>query len=196
MNKILTSHSGSRPGSSLSSTGGRTSTGSGPPPRIGGFYGGGASVPYRSGQRSASGINPLILGAGLGLGLGAALWIHGAYIYPYTHPFIFHNASSNKNESKPVDCLCAVNEECGCDDNSNTTYIESLIGDGSYAGLNQSLVTVTDVNGTSTIVINGTLPNGTTASGGTGSANAASPLTQPGGYMALVALIAAGVFLL
>lgn len=195
MNKLLTGHSssGGRLGGSSSSTGGRTTTGSGVTPRTGGFYGGGAAVPYRSGQRSASGISPLLIGAGVGFGFGA-LWAHGAYNYPYTHPFIFHNATTNRNETKPVDCLCAADEECGCDDNSNTTYISSLIGDGSYAGLNQSLVTVADISGTSTIVINGTLPNGTTAAGGTVDANGAS-LTQPGGYMFLVALISAGIFL-
>jgi len=181
-------------GSSSSSTGGRTSAGSGVTPRVGGFYGGGASVPYASGQRSASGISPLLIGAGLGFGFGA-LWVHGAYNYPYTHPFVFHNDTTNSNETKPVNCLCAVGEECGCDDNTNSTYVSSLIGNGSYAALNQSLVNVADVNGSSTIVINGTLPNGTTASGGTVSANGAS-LPQSGGYLALVTLISAGVFLI
>jgi hypothetical protein len=48
--------------------------------------------------------------------------------------------------------------------------MNSLIGNGSTSALNQTLIQVNDVNGTSTILINGTLPNGTTAAGGTSAA--------------------------
>ncbi|KAI4599605.1 hypothetical protein KJ359_001702 [Pestalotiopsis sp. 9143b] len=51
--------------------------------------------------------------------------------------------------------------------------MSDIIGNGSYAGLNQAVITVANVNGTDTIFINGTLANGTTASGGTEDANAA-----------------------
>jgi len=189
------SSSGKGLGSSTSSTGGRTTSGSGVKPAVGGFYGGGASVPFTSGSRSASGISPLFIGAGLGFGFGA-LWAHGAWNYPYTHPITFHNSSTNSTETKPVDCLCAASEECGCDDNSNSTYVSSLIGNGTYSSLNQSLVTVADINGTNTIVINGTLPNGTTAAGGTVSASGASGVVEASRYLALSALIACGVSLL
>jgi hypothetical protein len=47
--------------------------------------------------------------------------------------------------------------------------LDGVIGDGSYAALNQTVVQVADVNGTSTILINGTLPNGTTDAGSDGS---------------------------
>jgi hypothetical protein len=47
--------------------------------------------------------------------------------------------------------------------------MKSVIGNGSTQALNQSLVRVATVNNTDTIFINGTLPNGTTASGGSGS---------------------------
>jgi hypothetical protein len=56
---------------------------------------------------------------------------------------------------------------CGCDDNANQMYIDSVIGNGSYSGLDRSLVAVGDVNGTETILLNGTLFKGTTASGRT-----------------------------
>lgn len=184
-------------GSSSSTTGGRTTTGSGVTPAYGGgrYYGGGAAVPYTSGTRSASGISPLLF-----LGVGAfaffpALWLYGVYSYPYTHPYTFRNNSNNNaNETKPVTCLCQQYSECGCDENGNTTYMADLIGNGSYDGLNKSLVTVADVNGTSTILINGTLPNGTTASGGTDSANAGA-MIQLSGYWLMVALVGATVFL-
>lgn len=60
--------------------------------------------------------------------------------------------------------------------------MSGLIGNGSYDSLNKTLVNVANVNGTDTIYINGTLPNGTTASGGTESASSASD----GGMTALL----------
>jgi hypothetical protein len=86
--------------------------------------------------------------------------------------------------------------ECGCDDNGNTTFLDSLIGDGSYSGLNLSLVNVADVNGTSTIILNGTLPNGTTASGGTEDAFSAGARTviEASGYWVMVALVGMTVY--
>jgi hypothetical protein len=98
-----------------------------------------------------------------------------------------------------VTCLCAAYAECGCDDSDNTTFLDSLIGDGSYANLNLSLVNVADVNGTSTILLNGTLPNGTTIPGGTEDANGAGvsmqALVQSSGYLVMVALAACTVLL-
>lgn len=77
--------------------------------------------------------------------------------------------------------------------------MDSLIGNGSYAALNQSVVTVADVNGTSTILINGTLPNGTTASGGTTSASGASSLgrglMEASGYWVVIALVGCTVLM-
>ncbi len=114
---------------------------------------------------SPGGVAPFALGAGLGLAFWPGLWFHPVYFY-HTAPYHYHNTSNNMNETKPVVCGCDETVECGCDNNTDTTYMKDLIGNGSYAGLNQSQVTVTDVNGTSTILVNGTLPNGTTASGG------------------------------
>ncbi|KAH8682452.1 hypothetical protein BX600DRAFT_44690 [Xylariales sp. PMI_506] len=161
-------------GSSSSNTGGSTTTGSGPKPAYGSsgsYYGGGSTTPYRAGSTSPSGIVPgVLIGSSLGF-WGGSYWALGAYSYPYAHPYVFHNVTTNQNETKPVECLCRQDQECGCDDNTDTTYLSSVIGNGSYAGLNQTLVTVAAINGTDTILINGTLPNGTTASGGTDSPN-------------------------
>lgn len=115
-------------------------------------------------------------------------------MYPYGSPWNYRNSSSNQNETKPVLCGCDAYQECGCDNNSNQTYIDSVIGNGSLASLNQSLVTVSKVNGTDTILLNGTLPNGTTASGGTDSANAGAgykDLLQHAGWWPMVATGAA-----
>lgn len=97
------------------------------------------------------------------LGFGAASWAHGAYRYPHKDEYTFHNVTTNKQETKPVECLCAKDLPCGCEDNKDKKYLDELIGNGSYAALNKTLVDVGDVKGRSTIRINGTLPEGTTA---------------------------------
>lgn len=191
-------------------------------PSFGGgrFYGGGATAPYSSGGRSPLGITPFLIG-GAALALLPALWLAGAYSYPYHHPYTFHNRTAPANstnstatherrdlwerqdasgadQTKPVTCLCAPYQECGCDDSGDTTFLDSIIGDGTYASLNHSLVDVYDINSTSTIVLNGTLPNGTTVSGGTEDANAAGGmrgLVEASGSWVVVALAACAVVL-
>ncbi|GAB7341749.1 hypothetical protein MBLNU457_g0082t1 [Dothideomycetes sp. NU457] len=161
------SSSGAKGGSGAttgsSNTGGRAAGGSGVAPSYGGgrYYGGGATTPYSSGARSPLGIAPVLLVAPA-LAFGG-LWAYGAYAYPYAHPYTFHNASShnNTNTTLPVECLCAQYQECGCDDNNDTSYLDSVVGNGT--NLNSTLARVRDVNGTQTLLINGTLPNGTTA---------------------------------
>lgn len=118
-------------------------------------------------------------------------------MYPYHHPYSYYNHSSEKNETKPVLCGCDETVECGCDD-TNTTAVRELVGNGSYEGLNKSVINVADVNGTSTILINGTLPNGTTASGGTEDPNAGAGLQlllQNAGWWPVVATVCAMVFI-
>jgi len=211
-------------GSPNSNTGGATKTGSGPQPNYGGgrYYGGGAASPYTAGGRSPLGIAPLFLGVGL-LSIYPGLWLYGAYAYPYNHPYTFHNrtatngtntttptptrdigedimlmirqATEGFNQTKPVTCLCAAYSECGCDDNGNTTFLDGIIGDGTYNALNFSVVNVADINGTSTIVLNGTLPNGTSVPGGTEDANGAVKIMGSfTGYWVMVALVGATVY--
>lgn len=207
-------------GSSSSNTGGSTKTGSGVTPNYGGgrYYGGGATTPYTAGARSPLGILavPLAFSA---LAFYPGIWLYGAYAYPYSHPYTFYNRTATNHtntttttrdlhfdieirqdtgvtETKNVTCLCAMYAECGCDDNGNTTFLNSLIGDGTYANLNLSLVNVADINGTSTIVLNGTLPNGTTASGGTENASGAvRAVIDMSGYWVMIALVGATVYL-
>ena len=106
------------------------------------------------------------------------------------------DSTTGLEETKPVTCLCAMYAECGCDDNGNTTFLDSIIGDGTYSNLNLSLVNVADINGTSTIVLNGTLPNGTTAAGGTDDASgAARTLIEASGYWVMIALVGMTVFM-
>ena len=163
---------------SNSNAGGKTASGSGVRPAYGGgrYYGGGATVPYTAGQRSPLGLVPLLILPIAALAIFPGLWLYGVYQYPYTHPYTFVNETITNatfpngiNQTLLVDCLCQQYSVCGCDDNSDSAYLHDLIGNGSYAALNKTLVTISTVNGKRTIAINGTLPNGTTASGGTDS---------------------------
>jgi len=158
------SSGGSRGGSS-----GGASGGSGPPRGFGGgsYYGGGSRTPYKSGGRSPSGIAPFALGGlaggALALSFWPGIWYHPIYYYPYTHPYNFHNDTSNQTETRAVACACDETAQCGCDDNDDTDFLSEHIGNGSWNALNQSQVTVADVNNTRTILLNGTLPEGTVA---------------------------------
>lgn len=129
------------------------------------YYGGGSTTAYRAGGRSpAAGIAPYFLASAL---IFPGVWLFGVYAYNYDHPYNYHNRtnttdnSNGSNETLPVTCLCEEYNACGCDDNNNSTYLDTILGDGTPASQNSSLVHVGDVNGTKTIVLNGTLPNGT-----------------------------------
>lgn len=166
-------------GTGSSNAGGATRSGSGVTPAYGGgaFYGGGARTPYRAGGRSPGrGIAPVFLvGAAL---IFPGLWLYGAYAYPYGSPYSFRNRTSNANETLPVTCLCQQYSECGCEENDDSAYLDDLVGNGSLAALNDSVARVSDVNGTRTLVLNGTLPNGTTTSGGTDDATTTTAATS------------------
>lgn len=159
--------------------------------------------PYQAGRRSPSGIAPFALGAGVGLlAVWPAVWLYGAYMYPYHNLHTYHNQTSDQDETRNVTCACDPYTTCGCDENTNSTYIDDLIGNGSYSALNQSLITVAIVNGTDYLLINGTLPNGTTAAGGTddvdGSSSSAAGLRrmlEHAGWWPVVATVAATVFM-
>ncbi|KAF5586264.1 hypothetical protein FPANT_7270 [Fusarium pseudoanthophilum] len=159
--------SSSRPGSSSGSGGSRSSgsggsRGVGPQPSFAGgrYYPGGSSKPYRSGVSSPGRIAPFPLG-GAALAFWPGVWLYGAYMYPYSHPYHYHNDTSDRDEERDVLCGCSRYEYCACDDNNSTQYFDELIGNGSYDALNKSIVNVAEVNGTMTILINGTLPNDT-----------------------------------
>ncbi|KAG5780475.1 hypothetical protein H9Q74_003187 [Fusarium xylarioides] len=149
-------------GSRGSSSGSGGSRGVGPQPSFAGgrYYPGGSSKPYRSGVSSPGRIAPFALG-GAALAFWPGVWLYGAYMYPYSHPYHYHNDTSDEDEERDVLCGCSRYEYCACDDNNSTQYFDELIGNGSYDALNKSIVNVAEVNGTMTILINGTLPNDT-----------------------------------
>ncbi|KAI7086044.1 hypothetical protein KC356_g5390 [Hortaea werneckii] len=147
--------SSSSSGSRGSSGGGGRVAGSGIKPTYGGgrYYGGGAVTPYRSGSRTPGGIAPYVL-AGGALAFFPGVWLYGAYAYAYPHYYTYRNETTGNNETHPVRCLCSRYAECGCEDRNETDYINSIAN-------NQSVSRVLEQNGTETLFINGTLPNGT-----------------------------------
>ena len=160
------------------------------------YYGGGATTAYKSGGRSPLGLAPYALG-GAALGIFPGIWLAGAYGYNFNHPYHFHNATNTtnprNNESLPVTCLCQKYQACGCDDNGNTTYIDDLLGNGSTSDQNSTLVRVSNVNGTKTVVLNGTLPNGTDDSSSTSGGMRQSVL-EMSGFWVVGAVVLATVF--
>jgi hypothetical protein len=118
------------------------------------------------------------------LAIMPGLWLYSAYPYHYNNHYTFHNESATndddnnnnndkrtlwsrqtqgRDETLPVMCVCMENRECSCEENDDQAYLDDLVGNGSYPALNKTLVTVSQVNDTKTLVINGTLPEGTTA---------------------------------
>jgi len=157
------------------------------------YYGGGASVPYSAGRRSPGGLLPFAILPIAALAIFPGIWLAGAYGY-HDGNYNYHNSSNNSNESLPILCLCQQYSVCGCDNNTNTTYLDGVIGNGSAESMNASLIRITDVNGTRTAIINGTLPNGTTAAGGSDSAGVKT-VSANAGYLVMAAIVGFTVFL-
>jgi hypothetical protein len=91
------------------------------------------------------------------------------------------------NQTKGVLCLCQEYTACGCDQNDDSTYLNSIVGNGSESGLNNTLVRVANVNGTDTIVINGTLDNGTDT-GSAASGMVGGRMSWMAGWLAIAAV--------
>jgi hypothetical protein len=122
------------------------------------------------------------------LAIMPGLWLYATYPYHYNNQYRFYNEtatddddnnnnnnnnndkrtlwsrqSQGRNETLPVMCVCVENFPCGCEENDDPEYLDDLVGNGSYPALNKTLVTVSDVNGTKTLVLNGTLDEDTVA---------------------------------
>jgi hypothetical protein len=131
----------------------------------------GATVPYTAGGRSPTrGIAPYAIGAGFFIFPG--LWLYGVYAYPYALRYN-HTYPNGTTIPANVTCLCQRYQVCGCDPTDNSTFVNQVINNGTNEPVNTSTVLYTTFpNGTQAAYINGSLPNGTTASGGTDPSNA------------------------
>ncbi|KAF1831029.1 hypothetical protein BDW02DRAFT_591447 [Decorospora gaudefroyi] len=183
----------------------------------GAVYAGGSPVPYAAGRRTPGGLvaGALILPLAM-VAIMPGLWLYSTYPYYYNNPYRFYNESatnedddddddrrrslwprqsSGRNETLPVMCVCMENDGiennlCSCEETDDQSHLDELVGNGSYAALNKTLVTVWDNNGTKTLVINGTLPPDTTAPG------AANQLGggRFAGYYALGVMVLAAIY--
>ncbi|KAL8676192.1 MAG: hypothetical protein Q9186_007264 [Xanthomendoza sp. 1 TL-2023] len=209
-------------GSSGGGGGGRSGRSSAKPSYGGGkYFGGGATRPYSSGTKSPrAGIVPLAIGIGAAAFIFPGIWIWGAYNYPYNHGYSYRNRTrranntddriqrrQDQNVTLPITCLCEKYSACGCDDNEDTEYLDSIIGDGT--NLNESLVHIgPDENGQQTIALNGTLPNATdsqsdtssgsssTSSSPSSSAATTQRILESSGIWVIGAIVGATVWLL
>lgn len=153
-------------------------------------------MPYTAGSRSPLGLTPFLLPLGA-LAFFPGIWLFGAYAYHNTHAYNYHNNTSNQNQSLPITCLCQEYSVCGCDDNGNSTYIDSLVKNATDSNgniHNTSTIALATVNGTQGIYVNGTLSNDTTAADPS-IASAAVQMVNLSGYWVMVAVVLATVSL-
>lgn len=122
--------------------------------------------------------------------LGAGALAYGYYYYPYGGSWAYYNRTANRNETHPVDCYCGRYNPCACEPRNETDYVDSIAN-------NNTISRVANVNGTDTLLINGTLPNGTVAAeAGESMATAlSSGLGQFGGWAVIGGAVAWGVWL-
>lgn len=199
---------GARPISSYSfspqsNLGGRTTSGSGPPPAYGSRYTGGAIVPYTAGGKSPTrSITPYAFGL-VGFAVFPAVFLYGS-VFAYPYPIGYHYLLNGQNRTTNVTCLCQRYQVCGCDPDDNSTFLTQQIANGTLNGVpvNSSTVRTVDWgNGTESTYVNGSLPNGTTAPGGTEPSNesqisAAVQLVMGyAGYWLMVVTVVAGVMM-
>lgn len=128
-------------------------------------------MPYNAGatrRRPGGGllVPALLLGAGLAFWPG--VWLYGAHVYDYDdndgeNTYTYHNATTDKDETRHVMCGCAQYAVCGCGDDVNEDLMKDLVGNGSYAALDKDVINVGRYKDKDYFLINGTLPNGTTA---------------------------------
>ncbi|KAJ6264410.1 hypothetical protein Dda_0556 [Drechslerella dactyloides] len=163
-------------GGKSSTSGGKTSSGNYKGYKTyGGRYGGGATSGYKAGGRSPLGLAPVLLPLGAIALIFPGLWLYSVYSYKYNTAYQYYNNTLNQLQTVPVQCLCMQYSDCGCDDNGNTTYLAELVA------LNQSNTTVfATVDKVWTLLINGTVENGTGPAAGDTISEAGSVMNQLG----------------
>lgn len=180
--------------------GGRTRSGSGAAPAYGNRYTGGAAVPYTAGGRSPTrGIAPYALPL-TALAFFPGIWLYSSvWAYPYGAPYYWYHNGQNRTSN--VTCVCQRYQVCGCDPTDNSTFLDQVISNGTGQPVNSSLVRTVDYgNGTADTYINGSLPNGTTASGGTDPSDDSQIsagirlVMNYGGYWVMIATVMLGMW--
>ena len=86
--------------------------------------------------------------------------------------------------------MCAQYQQCGCDNNTDTSYLDSVAN-------NTTVSKRAVVNGTDTLLINGTLPNGTDAATASGAAGGyRQGLAEMSGFWVVIAGVGYAVTML
>jgi hypothetical protein len=84
-----------------------------------------------------------------------------------------------------MECLCGRFSECACDANNKTDYVTSVAN-------NNSIARVANVDGQQKLVVNGTLPNGTTAA--SAGASFRQGLVEMSGYWVAAGIVVYAVW--
>ena len=132
------------------------------------FLKGGSIVSYRSGQNSPSGIQPSRVTAAGAAAIFPGTWGAGVYVYSYTldeddldETELDGDFLDDLDDPVPVRCLCEEFLECSCEEENDEDYLQFLIDDDDVDDLDEEVVAFNTVDGTTTLVINGTMPNAT-----------------------------------
>lgn len=128
---------------------------------------------YRSGQNSPSGIRPFRVPTAAGAAaIFPGTWGAGVYVYSYNldeddleETGLDGSFLDDLDDPVPVRCLCEEFLECSCEEENDEDYLQFLIDDSDVEDLDEEIVAFNTVNGTMTLVINGTQPNGTESLG-------------------------------
>lgn len=114
--------------------------------------------------------------------------------------YTYYNITTDEQEERDILCGCADGADCGCEPNDDV--MEELVGNGSYAALNKTIINVGSENGTDYFLINGTLPEGTELAGqdedeedSEDAGNSMRGLVEALGFWPATAAVACAVFL-
>lgn len=165
-------------GTTKSNVGGSTTGGSGPKPRYGGgkYYTGGGRIPFTSGSNSpVSKLKPIMFSL-IAIGfLYGGIWAYDVWRYSWGKPIPYtsyrsQNSTLPSNMTEPANgtlvpvvCLCEMYSECGCEEEHDDAYIQGLLKDATSDAGDKTAAWMVYKPGDPVLVINGTLPNGTTA---------------------------------
>jgi len=98
-------------------------------------------------------------------------WGDKVSVYPFnsTYEWNFHNATLDKNMTMPVACLCSISQSCTCQGTNDPAFIADVMKNGTWEALDHTLVSIgnltVDKVTEPTILLNGTVANGTQSSG-------------------------------
>ncbi|OJJ08841.1 hypothetical protein ASPVEDRAFT_34970 [Aspergillus versicolor CBS 583.65] len=139
-------------------------------------YTGGAAVPYLSGKVSPNGVSPRKF-TNLPYTPDLEEYPSGYectipntnYAYKYEAEFEYTESDDDSSHSAPIYCCCALGSLCGCDDfHQNSSFVLAMLERemASVNPLNSTSVCAIDIEGETTVLVSGTLEDGSTKADG------------------------------